>query len=106
MKNHVVLGNELICRYFAPEVFNIIIQHHERLDGSGYPYGISGEEISLGGRILAVCDSFDAMTTDRVYKAGKSKYDAIEELRALGQSKLDPWVVECLVEVLEEMNAF
>jgi HD-GYP domain-containing protein (c-di-GMP phosphodiesterase class II) len=57
--------------------------HHERLDGSGYPFGLKGKEIPLEARIIIVADVFDAMTTDRPYKAKKCFAEAIEELESL-----------------------
>lgn len=68
MKNHVFLCEGPILEACAPEVYEIVLQHHERMDGSGYPYGLAGDEILEEARIIAICDSYDAMTTDRVYK--------------------------------------
>lgn len=102
MQSHVLNGEDIICEHFNQEIFEIIALHHERLDGSGYPRGLMGEEISLEGRILAVCDSYDAMVTDRVYKKGKSVQSALEELRSMAGQFYDPEVVEILAEVLGE----
>lgn len=82
MKEHVAYGHELVCSHFTEEIYTIISYHHERLDGSGYPNGLKGDQIPLSGRILAVCDTFDAMTTDRVYKKAKTYKEAFAELRA------------------------
>ena len=101
MKNHVNLGKELIEDIFCDEIFSIISQHHERVDGSGYPNGLKGEEISEEGKILAICDSYEAMTTDRVYKKGKSHEEAILELRALAGKLYDERLVEVFIDVLE-----
>ncbi len=101
MKNHVNLGKELIQDIFCEEIFSIISQHHERIDGSGYPNGLIGEEISEEGKILAICDSYDAMTTDRVYKKGKSHEEAILELRDLAGILYDERLVEVFIDVLE-----
>lgn len=102
MQSHVLNGKDIICEHFNQEIFDIIALHHERLDGSGYPKGLKGEEISLEGRILAVCDSYDAMVTDRVYKKGKSVPEALAELRSMAGQFYDPDVVELLAEVLGE----
>lgn len=80
-------------------------QHHERLDGTGYPHGLSGDDISLGSRILQVADVFTAITEDRPYRKGMDFAQATKVLRQLGDSqKLDPVVVEVLIERYDEIN--
>ena len=101
MKTHVLKAEDLLCQFFDRKVFEIAILHHERIDGSGYPKGLKGEEISQEGRILAICDSYDAMTSDRVYKVGKSKEKAIIELRALAGTLYDPELVETFIKIIE-----
>lgn len=101
MKEHVVLGKELVKGRNSEEIFNILSQHHERIDGSGYPKGLIGEEISEEGRVLAIIDSYDAMTTDRVYKKAKSHEEAVEDLRSLAGIKYDSRLVELFIEVIE-----
>lgn len=71
MKDHVLETRRLLEPVVEEEVCLIAEQHHERLNGSGYPYGLKGDEISDLGKALAVIDTFDAMTTDRVYKKAK-----------------------------------
>lgn len=84
MMKHPLDSARLLMPRFGHEVAEIARTHHERLDGSGYPYGLSGDEISLEGRIIAVADSFDAMTTKRPYiSEPKSYVDAAEELYGL-----------------------
>ena len=78
----------------------IIRHHHERFDGTGYPDKLSGEEIPLGARILAVADSFEAMTRDRSYRKALSKERAIEELKRCSGGQFDPKVVRAFLEVL------
>jgi HD-GYP domain-containing protein (c-di-GMP phosphodiesterase class II) len=73
---------------------------HERWDGSGYPDGLAGEEIPLGARIVFACDTYDAMTTDRPYRAGMPPAEAREELRRVAGTQLDPRVVDALLAVL------
>ncbi|WP_353892448.1 HD-GYP domain-containing protein [Proteinivorax hydrogeniformans] len=97
MKTHVVKGEDFIVSCFGKPVFDIACQHHERIDGSGYPYGLTDKEISEEGKIIAICDSYDAMTTDRVYKKGKSKQEAIDELKELKGTKYDPELVDLFV---------
>ncbi len=77
---HPLYGARLLEQKFSRNIADIVKAHHERLDGSGYPYGLSGEEISLEGRIIAIADAFDAMTTKRPYNEEKSYVSAAEEL--------------------------
>lgn len=102
IKLHVQYSKEMILENFNSDVFDIIIQHHERFDGSGYPFGLKGEEICHEARILAVCDSYDAMITDRVYKKGKSIEVALLELKELSGILYDPDVVKVFVEMILE----
>ncbi len=81
----------------------IALSHHERYDGTGYPQGLSGEDIPLGGRIVAVADVFDVIVTRRVYKTAYSNeraYDAIREARG---GQLDPQVVDAFFDCLDEI---
>lgn len=69
MKRHPQIGADILAK--APHftrIAKIILHHHERYDGKGYPFGISGEEIPIGSRIIAVCDSIDAMASSRAYR--------------------------------------
>ena len=102
IKLHVQHSKEMILENFNHDVFDIIIQHHERYNGSGYPFGLKGEEICLEARILAVCDSYDAMITDRVYKKGKSIEIALIELRELAGILYDPEVVKVFIDMILE----
>ncbi len=101
---HVQLGRELILKTYDEEVFEIICQHHERVDGSGYPLGLKGDEICEEARILAICDSYDAMTTDRVYKEGKAQQVAIEELKSLAGSIYDADLVRLFISLIENLT--
>ena len=79
----------------------------ERYDGTGYPDGLAGNAIPLGSRIVAVCDAFDAMTTDRPYRTAMSRENALEELRRCAGSQFDPRVVkafECAVHTAREAS--
>lgn len=102
IKKHVMYSKELVLENFNAEIYSIILQHHERYNGSGYPYGLKGDEISMEARILAVCDSFDAMITDRVYKKGKSVEIALLELKELSGVLYDPKVVSEFIEMILE----
>ncbi len=82
---HPELGHAtLVAEKGLPTVaLDVCLHHHERIDGSGYPFGLSGDQISLAARMAAICDVYDAMTSDRPYKAGKSPIEAITEMAGL-----------------------
>ncbi|MBI4689435.1 MAG: HD domain-containing protein [Nitrospirae bacterium] len=102
VKAHPLIGDEILGPIDTLDgVRTTIIQHHERYDGGGYPYGIPGEEISLKARILAVIDTFDAMLTDRPYRRSLPLYRAKEELRHGAGSQFDPYVVNAFLDMFE-----
>ncbi len=76
--------------------------HHERLDGSGYPYGLKGEEIPLGARIVAIADCFDAITSERCYQKGRNCEQAFGILREMSGTHLEPQLVEIFIQEIEE----
>jgi HD-GYP domain-containing protein (c-di-GMP phosphodiesterase class II) len=79
----------------------IVLHHHERMDGAGYPAGLKGSVIPLGSRIIAVADSYDALTTDRPYRKARSQEQAVEELLSCAGSQFDTRVLEAFVDSLE-----
>ncbi len=79
-----------------------ILHHHERYDGLGYPHGLKGEDIPLAARIIAVADTFDAITSDRAYRAGKTVKEALEIIEKVAGSQLAPDLVEVFKEVINE----
>lgn len=81
-------------------VREVVLYHHERYDGKGYPAGLKGEQIPLNARIIAIADSYDAMTTNRSYRKGLAKEDAIKELRKFAGLMWDPDLVELFIKVL------
>ena len=94
MRQHTIIGARIIGA--APElgpVADMVRASHERFDGGGYPDGVAGEEIPLGARIVAVCDSYDAMVTARPYRGALSTDEALAELRRCAGSQFDPAVV-------------
>ena len=102
MKNHVVFSEAILKK--IPGVNKLAFDvscHHERVDGSGYPRGLKGDEIPVVGTIVAISDTFDAMTTNRIYKGRKDKYQAIEMLKGLSGSTFDTKIVNIAVEVLK-----
>ena len=94
MRVHPLLGRQILEGIeFLEGAARVVAEHHEKWDGSGYPRGLRGEEIDLNARIFAVADAFDAMTSDRVYRAGRSYEEAAAELDAFAGSQFDPQVV-------------
>jgi putative nucleotidyltransferase with HDIG domain len=89
IRRHPEIGADLATLHGAPEVAEWILAHHERPDGRGYPFGLGGEEIPLQARILAVVDTFDAMTSHRPYRAAFSTRVAVDELIEVGGTQLD-----------------
>jgi putative nucleotidyltransferase with HDIG domain len=89
---------------FLEDVRPVVQDHHERVDGLGYGRGLVGDELSTAARVLAVADSFDAMTADRPYRGAMSEAAAVEELRANIGSQFDPSVVEALITVLPALQ--
>ena len=83
-------------------VVPLIKHHHEAYDGSGYPDGLKGEQIPLISRIVAVADTWDAMTSDRPYRKARSRSQAIEELKRCAGYHFDPKVVDIFLEILDE----
>lgn len=102
MKAHATGGRDIILEFFNEATYRIISQHHERMDGSGYPLGLRGDAILEEARLLAVCDAYDAMVSDRVYKKGKSRDEAIAELRRLSGGHFDPRMVDLFIAEISE----
>jgi diguanylate cyclase (GGDEF)-like protein/putative nucleotidyltransferase with HDIG domain len=100
MAQHPVTGADIVARVPGLQTVAAIVRaHHERPDGSGYPYGLRGEEIPLGARIVAVADAYDALTTDRAYRMGCTSTEAVQELLRATGSQFDPQVVATLVRL-------
>ena len=103
MKTHVVNSIEMIhCLPNMDYVIPAVLTHHERYDGKGYPRGLSGEDIPLLGRILAVCDSFDAIVSKRSYKEAFSEEYALKELEQNKGAQFDPKLVEAFAKLIRE----
>jgi HD-GYP domain-containing protein (c-di-GMP phosphodiesterase class II) len=93
---HPVDGAEIVSTLGDPELTAMVRHHHERLDGTGYPDGLSGTEIPLGARIIAVADTFDAITSTRPYRPARTHDAAMEILDAEAGPRLDPAGVRAL----------
>ena len=83
-------------------VIPAVLQHHERYDGKGYPDGLAGEEISLGGRIMAVADVYDSLVSDRPYRPGMDKERVITIIKKRAGTQFDPNVVQALLAVVNQ----
>jgi HD-GYP domain-containing protein (c-di-GMP phosphodiesterase class II) len=102
MKTHAIVGGELVGRIDAfAHLAPVVRASHERWDGGGYPDGLAGEAIPLGARIIAACDTYEAMTTDRPYRSARTPHHAREELRHVAGQQLDARVVEALLQELD-----
>jgi putative nucleotidyltransferase with HDIG domain len=103
VKLHPEQGAKLVRRIegYGP-VADIVLSHHEKVDGTGYPYGLSAEHIPLGSRILAAADTYDVMTSRDSYRDPVSSEEALAELRRVAGSQLDPLVVNVFVEMIED----
>lgn len=103
IKNHAEAGYQIIKGIAFPwPVADMVRQHHERLDGSGYPQGLKGEQIVLEARILAVADVLEAMVANRPYRAGLGMDVAVDEITGGRGSKLDPVAVDACLRVIKE----
>jgi HD-GYP domain-containing protein (c-di-GMP phosphodiesterase class II) len=99
MKTHVVLGADIISQSDSlKHCLEPILFHHERIDGKGYPHGLAGEDIPLIAKITCVVDSYDAMTTNRIYTPAKSPEEAMAELKRCAGTQFDNEVVEAFTE--------
>lgn len=98
MDAHPLIGARMAEKTgFGRQISDAILHHHERLDGSGYPYGTSSEQISFYGQIIAVADVYDAMTNDRPYRRALTREDALGYLKS-------PSFNQRIVRTLEELK--
>lgn len=102
MKNHVLAGYEALDKVEGIDdgVRRAVLEHHERYDGTGYPYGRKGNDISLPGRILAVIDVYDALTSKKPYKPALLPYTAVSFLYGQREQSFDPAVVERFIQCM------
>ena len=107
MKQHAENGADMLSNIEGAEkLASIMLHHHERYDGKGYPKGIAGENIPLLSRMLAVCDTFDAMTTNRCYRKPVSLEDCIREIKRCAGTQFDPVICGLFIEFLNERFSF
>jgi len=105
MRQHPEIGARILRTIHGlSEVARLVLAHHERYDGSGYPYGLSGENIPMGARILAVVDAYGAMVVERVYRSARSFREAVDELKRCAGKDFDPVVVEAFLNLIENRS--
>ena len=101
MKKHVEYGVDFLSAMkLDTGLIKVVSEHHERLDGLGYPYRLSGEDISYNGRILAITDMYDALTADRCYKAGMPSQKALQILMKDSETKLDATLLQQFIKCM------
>lgn len=106
VKNHPKIGYDILKEIdFLKKSIGIMLQHHEKVDGSGYPFGINGDQMNGLSKILAVADSFDAMTSSRPYrKVPLTTEEAVNQLVMFKNTQFDPEVVDVFVDILRQEN--
>ncbi len=105
IKGHVTVSFELLSKIpMYEDIAELIIYHHERYDGKGYPHGLKGDEIPPLARIMILADAFDAMTTNRIYKGRKHLSNAIQELKNMSGKQFHPEVVESAIKVFSTLE--
>ena len=106
MKTHVVLGADIVSQCDSlKHCLEPVLFHHERIDGKGYPHGLKGDEIPLIAKITCVVDSYDAMTTNRVYTPARTPSEALKELQRCTGSQFDHEVIEAFTQWWQEKNS-
>lgn len=102
MKGHVVKGLEVLKKMegISKRLFHVVAQHHERLDGSGYPMGLNDSDINIYGRMIAIVDGYDAMTADRCYRKGMPPNQALKILLKCSETELDKALVNKFIKYI------
>ena len=105
IKQHEIVGAKILehIKEFK-DIIPYILYHHERFDGTGYPYGLAGDMIPLGAQIIAIADAFDAMITGRDYKKAYTIKEAVQELEKNKGSQFNPHLVDSFIEALKERH--
>ena len=104
IKAHSVYGEEIMNRFeILSHEAKMIRHHHERYDGRGYPDGIAGNDIPRGAKVIAVCDTYDAMVSNRPYRSALSREEAVREIIRCKGSQFDPDIAECFVEMVKNV---
>jgi len=107
IKSHPILGHNMIKHigdFDKNGVLDIILYHHERYDGKGYPKGLKGDQIPLFARIVGIADTFDAMTTKRVYRDAFDIEEALNEIRKNKGTQFDSEIVDIFLSIFDSNN--
>lgn len=100
------MGGKIFAHLRTPwPIVEMIEQHHERMDGTGYPHGLRNEQIAIEARIIAVADVYDSMSTDRPYRFAPGHAAAVEEIRSGRGTRYDPYVVDAFLEYLRREDS-
>ncbi len=103
LQEHPLLGYEMIEEFaFLRKAAHVVLYHHEKYDGSGYPFGLIGEEIPVEARIFSLTDALDAITSDRSYRKGKSFEEALREMEKYRGSQFDPVLLDSFLSISVE----
>lgn len=103
MQNHSAFSADILSNVEAfKEIIHIVLYHHERYDGKGYPAGLKGDDIPLGARVLSIADLFDAMTSSRPYKGKVAAEEAVSEMRRVAGSQVDPELAEVFIGLIRQ----
>jgi diguanylate cyclase (GGDEF)-like protein len=105
LERHPQIGFRMLDSLGVDPVADLVLHHHERWDGTGYPDGLRGEQIPLGARIIFVTDAYDAMTSDRIYRPKRSQQAALAELNRCAGTQFDPGIVAAFAEELAESSS-
>jgi len=103
IKKHPQIGADILrpIHFFQP-IIPLMLHHHERWDGNGYPYGLKGDEIPLGARIIALADTYEALTANRRYRKACSKKQAMKIIKDVSGTQFDPALVDLFLRILEK----
>lgn len=107
MRQHPALGAKILesASFLSPHALEVVMSHHERWDGNGYPNRLAKDEIPIGARLFSVVDTFDAMTSDRPYRKGMDALTAVEEIKRCSGSQFDPQIVEAFIACVDSLQA-
>jgi diguanylate cyclase (GGDEF)-like protein len=105
LERHPQIGFRMLDSLGVDPVADLVLHHHERWDGTGYPDGLRGEQIPLGARIIFVTDAYDAMTSDRIYRPKRSTQAALVELERCAGTQFDPGIVAAFAEELGQSSS-
>ncbi|MBI5896869.1 MAG: HD domain-containing protein [Desulfobacterales bacterium] len=102
VQSHPLIGAQLLSKFNCPKaIIDVVLGHHERIDGSGYPFGLAGGEIPLGAKIVSVADCFDAITTDRPYQRRKSLAHAFIIMKDMAGTCLDAELTDLMIREIQ-----